>query len=240
MAKLIIEHESKPKQIFDISQAQTTIGRNEDNQICLKDNAVSARHCVIVKQGHSYYLKDLDSTNGTYINEKAVKEVKLVSGDKIIIGQITILFEKDKNEKGKGITTVIHQTSDEMRKGKSYATLMTEAIKEVKDHDLGKAVKKAEKSQKNIEEALHDFGWSDADADRIVSDVTGDAKDDFSPSLIISVDKPKDNERIIKVKQKLTNIETGNIIVFKGKNYLVLQIKETPEESFVTYRLKEC
>ena len=116
---------------------------------------------------------------------------------------------------------------------------MTEAIKEVKDHDLGKAVKKAEKSQKNIEEALHDFGWSDADADRIVS-VTGDAKDDFSPSLIISVDKPKDNERIIKVKQKLTNIETGNIIVFKGKNYLVLQIKETPEESFVTYRLKEC
>ncbi|AEV69814.1 FHA domain-containing protein [Acetivibrio clariflavus DSM 19732] len=73
----------------------STIGRQDKNTIVIKDPYISGKHAqIIIKEG-TYYIKDLGSKNGTYINDKPLKsgyEWKLTNGDKIKMGQVEFLF----------------------------------------------------------------------------------------------------------------------------------------------------
>lgn len=80
------------KKKFDLSQKVTQIGKKEDNDIVLLDNTVSRHHISIEMTSDSYLLKDLESTNGTYINGLKVKEAYLTPGDVIKIGNSEIEF----------------------------------------------------------------------------------------------------------------------------------------------------
>ena len=75
------------------------IGRSEASDLCLDDNLASRRHAVIEKahsedeSGLSHYiLKDLGSTNGTFVNHNAVSAHLLLEGDMIRIGQTFFRF----------------------------------------------------------------------------------------------------------------------------------------------------
>lgn len=70
-----------------------TLGRTKDNQIVLADKLASRRHAAVICQNGVYQLSDLDSTNGTYVNETAMKKAELVAGDKIRIGKSCFRFE---------------------------------------------------------------------------------------------------------------------------------------------------
>ena len=74
---------------------ESTIGRQDKNNIVIKDPYISGQHAQIsIKEG-SYYIKDLGSKNGTYVNDKPLKsgyEWRLNNGDKIKIGQVEFLF----------------------------------------------------------------------------------------------------------------------------------------------------
>jgi Nif-specific regulatory protein len=76
-----------------------TLGRAEINQIVLSDGDVSRCHCSIREVNGSYYLTDLDSRNGTFLNNEPVREAVLRHGDCIRIGKTLILFRTDKGEK---------------------------------------------------------------------------------------------------------------------------------------------
>lgn len=66
-----------------------TIGRKEDNSIVIEDAYVSNYHAKIILED-DIYIKDLDSTNGTYVNGKRiVRLTKISEGDLIEIGRIT-------------------------------------------------------------------------------------------------------------------------------------------------------
>ena len=72
------------------------IGRNRSNQIAIDNNLVSRKHALIQKIRNVYYIKDLNSTNGTFINKKKVptdKYVKINSGDIITIGKSNFIFK---------------------------------------------------------------------------------------------------------------------------------------------------
>jgi len=73
----------------------STIGRQDKNTIVIKDPYISGLHAqIIIKEG-SYYIKDLGSKNGTFVNDKLLKgghECRLTNGDKIRIGQVEFLF----------------------------------------------------------------------------------------------------------------------------------------------------
>lgn len=71
------------------------LGRAEDNEIVLTDGDVSRNHCSIKALGGNYYLTDLDSRNGTFLNNVPVKEAVLRHGDCIRIGKTLILFRTD-------------------------------------------------------------------------------------------------------------------------------------------------
>lgn len=72
-----------------------TIGRSNDNQIVIDSKLASRHHAIIQKIKEAYFLKDLDSTNGTFLNDKPIpkdKYVKLNSKDKITIGNVNLVI----------------------------------------------------------------------------------------------------------------------------------------------------
>jgi pSer/pThr/pTyr-binding forkhead associated (FHA) protein len=69
-----------------------TIGRVPLNHIIVDNLTVSAQHALLVKVGDSYRLKDLRSTNGTYLNDVAITDAELKDGDKIRFGAVVAVF----------------------------------------------------------------------------------------------------------------------------------------------------
>lgn len=82
---------------------EITIGRSPTNNIFVRDRNVSRVHCQIVVTEKGCTLTDLQSTNGTFVNEQRATEVDLKTGDEIRIGT-TLLQLEQIDEKGRSIT----------------------------------------------------------------------------------------------------------------------------------------
>lgn len=85
--------------IYPLNQSQLGIGRAVDNEIVIDDDAVSSYHALVTVReslGDSsvmdYILEDLDSTNSTFVNNKAIKLHKLTNGDIIRVGETRLKF----------------------------------------------------------------------------------------------------------------------------------------------------
>lgn len=78
----------------------TTIGRDDSNDIVIKDNFISKSHAQIIKDEDLYFLEDLDSANGTYLNGQQIFDaIELKDKDMIDIGQVEFLFvDGDKDD----------------------------------------------------------------------------------------------------------------------------------------------
>jgi hypothetical protein len=99
MAKLVMRvDDSGSTTEFDVSKDRTTIGRRNDNDICLSNSAVSAEHAVVVSVLSDSYLEDLGSTNGTLVNGKAIKRHLLQNEDIVEIGRHRLVFEGDRRK----------------------------------------------------------------------------------------------------------------------------------------------
>jgi len=95
MGKLIVTDSSGQKQEFELSKERVTIGRHPDNDITLNDKAVSGRHAVIITILKDSFLEDLDSTNGTQVNGRAISKHPLTHGDEITIGRNSLRYEAE-------------------------------------------------------------------------------------------------------------------------------------------------
>ncbi len=69
------------------------LGRGELNDFMISDGSVSTRHCEITVNDGSVILKDLGSTNGTFVNRAPVQEVALESGQHVQFGSVGLMFE---------------------------------------------------------------------------------------------------------------------------------------------------
>ena len=72
-----------------------TIGRETDNDIVVDNKLASRHHAIIQKIKDAYFLKDENSTNGTFLNGKKIPEgkyVRLNSGDKITVGNMSLVI----------------------------------------------------------------------------------------------------------------------------------------------------
>ena len=93
MGKLVLTDSTGKTQEIALDKERTTIGRHPDNDICLNDKAVSGRHAVIVTILQDSFLEDLDSTNGTQVNQNKVSKHPLGNGDTISIGRNTLMYQ---------------------------------------------------------------------------------------------------------------------------------------------------
>ncbi|MEN0110474.1 MAG: ATP-binding protein [Planctomycetota bacterium] len=77
---------------FTLDEPSVGVGRVSENGIRLHDTEVSRKHAVLETIGDGYQLRDLNSSNGTYVNGKPVRERRLMSGDQITVGRTTLLY----------------------------------------------------------------------------------------------------------------------------------------------------
>ncbi len=99
MATVIQLHDGVALQRFPIDKPSLRIGRHPDNDIYVDDKVVSMEHAVIEvvedpkrKGSKEYYIKDLDSTNSTYVNGKRIRRKKLNNNDLVRVGVSTFKF----------------------------------------------------------------------------------------------------------------------------------------------------
>jgi pSer/pThr/pTyr-binding forkhead associated (FHA) protein len=75
--------------------AITTLGRDVNNAIVVDDEFVSAEHAVLTFRGRTWYVEDLDSTNGTFVNGSPVDGIApLGYGDEIQLGQVRLRLDR--------------------------------------------------------------------------------------------------------------------------------------------------
>lgn len=79
---------------FRLRAPLITIGRHADNDIPLRDTTVSARHAEIRVDGDRYFIVDIGSLVGTYVNRQLVDRVELHDGDEVWIGRHRLLFRR--------------------------------------------------------------------------------------------------------------------------------------------------
>jgi FHA domain-containing protein len=77
----------------ELSKRRTVIGRSKDCDLQLDDPNASRRHAEVRQEGTSYWIVDLDSTNGLEVNGRRAKRAKLDTGDKITIGSTDLVFD---------------------------------------------------------------------------------------------------------------------------------------------------
>ena len=73
----------------------TRVGRREGSDWVLQDGSVSGAHCEIEKNSTGFVIRDLDSTNGTKVNNEPVKQKPIFRNDIILIGEIPVMLEGD-------------------------------------------------------------------------------------------------------------------------------------------------
>ncbi len=92
MPKMIVSIDVVVIKEVQLTKDRTTLGRRPYNDIVIDNLAVSGEHAVLQMTGNEVYLEDLNSTNGTYVNGKAVKKQLLQNSDTVEIGKYKIKY----------------------------------------------------------------------------------------------------------------------------------------------------
>ncbi|MBL8342193.1 MAG: FHA domain-containing protein [Rubrivivax sp.] len=97
MGKLVVSLDGVVIKEVQITKDKTTLGRRPYNDIVIDNLAVSGEHAVLQMVGADVFIEDLNSTNGTYINGKAIKKQLLAHNDTVEIGKYKIKYLVDES-----------------------------------------------------------------------------------------------------------------------------------------------
>ena len=93
--KLLNRLDSLPYRINDSYPLgeKLSLGRSSENDVVIKDPFISKKHFNIIKDEEQFFIEDLGSSNGTYLNKQKLTDAgKLVNGDIIGIGELEFIF----------------------------------------------------------------------------------------------------------------------------------------------------
>src|SRR5436305_5685567 len=92
MPTLMIQLPGLPPVSHVLKDETTTIGRFKGNTILIEDSSISLMHAKITRKDGQFYLKDLNSTNGTIVNGQPIGEARLRDHDRVRFAEITTEF----------------------------------------------------------------------------------------------------------------------------------------------------
>lgn len=107
MPKMIVSIDGVVIKEVQLTKDRTSLGRRPYNDIVIDNLAVSGEHAVLQMSGNEVFVEDLNSTNGTYLNGKAVKKQQLSNGDTVEIGKYKIKYVNEATNAGFEKTMVI-------------------------------------------------------------------------------------------------------------------------------------
>jgi pSer/pThr/pTyr-binding forkhead associated (FHA) protein len=93
MAKLVVLSAALAGRTYELKVDKTTVGRLEDNTFQLSEPSVSSHHCEVLLRSNDVVIKDLNSTNGTFINGEKVSESVLKPGQTLRLGQVELRLD---------------------------------------------------------------------------------------------------------------------------------------------------
>jgi hypothetical protein len=139
MPKMIVSIDGVVIKEVQLTKDRTTLGRRPYNDIVIDNLAVSGEHAVLQMSGADVFIEDLNSTNGTYVNGKAVKKQQLHGGDTVEVGKYKIKFVNDSSESPER-TTVINAGAVVPPSDSAATALGPAAIKVISGSAAGREV----------------------------------------------------------------------------------------------------
>ena len=112
---------------FELGRKTITIGRGAETDVLIADKLASRIHCEISYKDGNYSIRDCDSRNGTFVNDRLIEVCRINPGDCIRVGDMIITVEASPR---KGTVMVLRELKDDMAKGKGYHTILQEIIRD--------------------------------------------------------------------------------------------------------------
>ena len=112
---------------FELGRKSITIGRGAEADVLIADKLASRIHCGVSCKDGNYFLRDCDSRNGTFVNDRLIEVCQINPGDRIRVGDMIITVEASQR---KGTVMVLRELKDEMAQGKGYHTILQEIIRD--------------------------------------------------------------------------------------------------------------
>jgi pSer/pThr/pTyr-binding forkhead associated (FHA) protein len=92
---LVMFKENGQRKEFPVKSKSCVVGRREDCDLRIPLPAISRRHCKFIKGDLGLELKDLASSNGTFVNNQRIQETILKAGDRVVVGPVVFIIQID-------------------------------------------------------------------------------------------------------------------------------------------------
>jgi Nif-specific regulatory protein len=197
---------------FTLVEDETSIGRESANLICLSDPSVSRRHCTITRLDELFKINDLESLNGTFVNDVPVKERFLEHGDRVRIGDYTFSFLRRDGDIPSNSSTVLLDESKIVTGANTLQLRITDAF-HLMARDLSalmkisttiNSVRGLEALQRQLLELIFEVVPADCGAILLVED---GQLEEFSS--IFGLDRKSGPDRTVRVSRTITRRVLG-------------------------------
>ena len=140
MPKMIVSIDGVVIKEVQLSKDRTSLGRRPYNDIVIDNLAVSGEHAVLQMSGNEVYVEDLNSTNGTYVNGKAVKKQLLQHSDTVEIGKYKISYVNETSNSAVDRTQMVSTSNSNMSPLAAAGTAVSAVIRVMSGAAAGREV----------------------------------------------------------------------------------------------------
>ena len=135
MPKIFLKFNERVLKEVPLDKPRFTIGRKPDNDLVIDNPAVSGHHALLFSEEGAFFIEDLESTNGTFVNDAKVQKEKLKNSDCIVVGKHVLIYQDEiaappppPNE-AESDKTVILETAKQKELLKAvHGTMKTDAV----------------------------------------------------------------------------------------------------------------